>query len=146
MQCEFCKIIRGESRAEVLYTNAHAIAILDIRPIHFGHALVIPRVHYETFVEIPEEILCSVITATKVVAVGILGSLNPPGFNIFSNNGKAAGQSIFHFHFHITPRYADDNIRFVLNLKQYADQGMSEHAERIRRKITSLPIHQQSCE
>jgi histidine triad (HIT) family protein len=142
MQCEFCKIVRGELKAEILYTNHHAIAILDIHPIHFGHALVIPKKHYNTFVEVPEEELLSVIGATKIVSSAIIGSLKPPGFNIFSNNGKAAGQSVFHFHFHITPRYDDDDIRFVLNLKQYTGREMGEYADRIRQHIDDPLVHQ----
>ena len=142
MQCEFCKIIGGELKAEILYSNLHAIAILDIHPIHFGHTLVIPKTHYNTFVEVPEEELLGVIRAAKIVSSAIMGSLKPPGFNIFSNNGKAAGQSVFHFHFHITPRYADDNIRFVLNLKRYAGQEMSEYADRIRQHIGDPLVHQ----
>jgi histidine triad (HIT) family protein len=142
MQCEFCKIIRGESKAEVLYANEHAIAILDIKPIHYGHALIIPKTHCDTFVEVPEEELHDLILATRVVSSAIVKALKPPGFNIFSNNGKAAGQSVFHFHFHITPRYQDDNIQFVLNLKEYADTEMTAYADQIRTHISNLIVHQ----
>ena len=135
--CEFCKIIRGESSAEILYRNRHAIAILDINPIHFGHVLIIPVTHAETFLEVPEEELAGLASATKIVSRAVVDALNPPGFNIFSNNGKAAGQSVFHFHFHVTPRYDDDNIRFVLQLKKYSGQEMSDYASRIRSSINA---------
>ena len=142
MQCEFCKIISGESAAEILYANRHAIAILDINPIHFGHALIIPKTHCSTFVEVPECELHDLIVAMKVVSSAIVASLKPPGFNIFSNNGKAAGQSVLHFHFHITPRYSDDNIRFVLDLKKYSHKEMSDYAGRIRGFIEHQPVPQ----
>ena len=135
MECEFCKIIRGESSAEVLYQNQHAIAILDINPIHYGHALIIPKTHCETFVDMPEDELPDLIYATKIVSQAIVASLKPAGFNIFSNNGKAAGQSVFHFHFHVTPRYDHDNIRFVLDLKKYAGNEMVTFAGRLRKHI-----------
>ena len=135
MTCEFCKIIRGESSAEIIYQNQHAISILDIKPIHFGHALVIPKTHCENLIEVPDEELLGLIKATKVVSRAVVESLAPEGFNIFSNNGKAAGQSVFHFHFHITPRYNDDNIKFVLKLKNYSENQMSEYAERLRQEI-----------
>lgn len=135
--CAFCTIVRGESSAEVLYQNDYALAILDINPIHYGHVLVLPRKHAETFLDIPEEDLNGLIQATQVVSKGIVESLNPPGFNIFSNNGKAAGQSVFHFHFHVTPRYSDDNIRFILKLKKYDGDEMAMYAERIRKQIHS---------
>ena len=134
-QCVFCKIVRHELPAEVLYENAEVISILDINPIHHGHALVIPKKHYLDFLSIPEDDLHGVLHATQVVAKGIVKSLQLDGFNIFSNNGKVAGQSIFHFHMHITPRYADDNIKFVLKLKSYEDGMLPEFAKKIREHI-----------
>ncbi|OLD59577.1 MAG: hypothetical protein AUI33_16355 [Ignavibacteria bacterium 13_1_40CM_2_61_4] len=144
IQCKFCKIIRGESDAEVLFKNQNAIAILDINPIHYGHVLVMPQRHRATLVEVPDEELLDLIKATKVVSRAIVKSLNPPGYNVFSNNGKAAGQSVFHFHFHITPRYDDDNIRFVLKLKKYGGDDMAVYANRIRQQIQSSPVHELS--
>ena len=144
IQFKFCKIIRGESDAEVLFKNQSAIAILDINPIHYGHVLVMPQRHRATLVEVPDEELLDLIKATKVVSRAIVKSLNPPGYNVFSNNGKAAGQSVFHFHFHITPRYDDDNIRFVLKLKKYGGDDMAGYAKRIREQIQSSPVHELS--
>lgn len=141
--CAFCKIIRGESPSHKLYENEHAIAILDINPIHFGHVLVIPKSHSETYVDVPRAELADLALATMVVSRAIVDALRPPGFNIFSNNGRAAGQSVFHFHFHVTPRYEDDNIQFILTLKKYSGQEMSDYAERIRRSIVpALSDHQ----
>jgi histidine triad (HIT) family protein len=134
-ECAFCKIVRSESAAEVLYRNEHAIAILDINPIHYGHVLVIPKTHSETFLDVPERELSDLILATQVVSRAIVTTLKPDGFNIFSNNGRAAGQSVFHVHFHVTPRYDDDNIQFVLKLKKYTSDEMSQYGDRLRRKI-----------
>ncbi len=142
MQCEFCSIIRGDSTAEILFRNQRAIAILDINPIHYGHVLVIPMTHGSTFLDVPDDDLFDLIKATKVVTQAMVSSLNPPAFNIFSNNGRAAGQSVFHCHFHITPRYDDDNIQFILKLKKYAGDEMSAYADRIRREIRLHPIHE----
>jgi histidine triad (HIT) family protein len=141
-ECEFCKIIKGETAAEVLFKSEHAIAILDINPIHYGHVLVMPLRHRPTFLEVPSDELSDLINSVKTVSQAIVRTLNPPGFNIFSNNGKAAGQSVFHFHFHITPRYDDDNIRFVLTLKKYVGDDMLQYANRIRRNIQTHPIHE----
>ena len=141
-QCEFCRIIGGQSGAEILFKNQRAISILDINPIHYGHVLVMPLRHRETFIEVPDEELDDLIRAIKVVSKAIVRSLNPPGFNIFSNNGRAAGQSVFHFHFHITPRYDDDNIRFVLTLKKYVGDDMALYASRIREHIHTDPLHE----
>ena len=135
LSCEFCKIIQSEAKAEILYRNQNVIAILDINPIHFGHVLVIPRTHAESFLEVPAEELSDLIRATQIVTRAIVESLNPQGYNIFSNNGRAAGQSVFHCHFHITPRYDDDNIRFILKLKKYSGDEMVQYADRIRKCV-----------
>jgi len=135
MECTFCKIISHHLPAEVLYENDRVIAILDINPIHFGHALVIPKTHCLDFLSIPETDLHDVLHTTQIVARAIVKSLKLEGFNIFSNNGRIAGQSVFHFHMHITPRYPGDNIRFVLELKSYQEGTMADYAEKIRQHI-----------
>lgn len=137
-RCEFCSILKGEAPAEILCRNDQAIAILDIRPIHYGHVLVIPADHAEHFLEIPPESAAGLFEVMRTVTGALVRAFNPPGYNIFSNNGRAAGQSVFHFHFHVTPRYHDDNIRFVLKLKQYDKDGMAEYGEKIRREIQPL--------
>jgi histidine triad (HIT) family protein len=131
-ECVFCRILRRQESAEVLYRSERVVAILDINPIHFGHILVIPRTHAETFLDVPDAELPELIQAVQVVSRAMVEALRPPGFNIFSNNGKAAGQSVFHFHFHVTPRYEDDKIQFVLKLKKYSSDEMKHYADRIR--------------
>jgi histidine triad (HIT) family protein len=144
-ECVFCKILRGETTAEILFRNKHTIAILDINPIHYGHILVIPKSHAVTFLEVPEEELADLMYATRKVTEAMVESLDPPGYNIFSNNGEAAGQSVFHCHFHITPRYRDDNIRFLLKLKRYEGDDMKRYAERIRATLGN-PLHESKKE
>lgn len=135
MACVFCKIIAKEFPAEILYENDSAIAILDVNPIHYGHALVIPKSHHKDFLEVPEEQLPGIMHAVHVVSHALVKSFELKGFNFFSNNGTVAGQSVFHFHIHITPRYANDNIRFVLQLKRYEGETMKDVAAKIRASI-----------
>lgn len=137
MDCVFCRIISHTSPAEFLFENEAAIAILDMRPIHFGHALVIPRTHCKTFLELPPESMSGVMEATRRVSLALVSGFKLEGFNIFCNNGEVAGQSVFHFHWHITPRYANDNIRFELTLKKYPDGEMAAHADLIRAHVLS---------
>jgi histidine triad (HIT) family protein len=137
MECVFCNIISGQLPAEVLYETGGVLAILDIRPIHYGHALVIPKAHYPDFLSVPEADLRDVLAVTQIVARAIVSTLGLEGFNIFSNNGLIAGQSVFHFHMHVTPRYPDDDIKFVLRLKSYTGGAMADYAERIRAGITT---------
>ncbi|HXX65181.1 MAG TPA: HIT domain-containing protein [Bacteroidota bacterium] len=136
MDCVFCNIIDHSLPAEVLLETEKVISILDINPIHHGHALVIPKTHCVDFLSVPSDDLHEVLRVTQIVARALVVSLHLDGFNIFSNNGRIAGQSVFHFHMHITPRYPDDNIRFVLKLKSYTRGAMAEYARRIREEIT----------
>ena len=137
MDCIFCKIIGHGLPAERLFESERVISILDINPIHHGHALVIPKAHCTDFLSVPEEDLREVLHVTQIVARALVESLGLHGFNIFSNNGRIAGQSVFHFHMHVTPRYADDDIRFVLKLKSYTGGTMADFARRIREHIPS---------
>jgi histidine triad (HIT) family protein len=135
--CIFCKIISKQIPAEILYEDEHVIAILDINPIHYGHSLVISKSHCKDFLELPETSYRSVLHAAKLIAKALVATQKLDGFNLFSNNGRIAGQSVFHFHMHVTPRYCDDNIRFVLNLKNYPDGELHRYAELIRAHIHS---------
>jgi histidine triad (HIT) family protein len=135
MDCVFCKIIDHTLPAEILYETGRVISILDINPIHHGHALVIPKTHCVDFLSIPESDLHEVLHASQLVARALVTSLGLEGFNVFSNNGRIAGQSVFHFHMHVTPRYPDDDIRFVLKLKSYPRGSMAEYARRIREHL-----------
>jgi histidine triad (HIT) family protein len=133
--CVFCKIVSGEIPSEILYQNEFVVAILDINPIHFGHALVIPRKHYRDFLALDPDCYPSLLQAARVVTGALVKGLNLEGFNLFSNNGRSAGQSVFHFHLHVTPRYHDDDIRFVLKLKKYENGKMKQYADLIRTHI-----------
>ncbi|MGE5411346.1 MAG: HIT family protein [Clostridiales bacterium] len=137
MDCIFCNIIERKAKAEIIFENEKIISFLDINPIHLGHILVVPKMHCIDFLSIPEEYLNPLIHVTKIVTDAMVKSLKPDGYNLFSNNGNAAGQSIYHFHMHITPRYFNDEIKFKLSLKQYRETEMKDFAEKIRREVRS---------
>ena len=135
MRTIFTRIINREIPAEILYETEHVISIIDIMPIHYGHALIIPKKEYKNFLEIPTAELGELMIVAQKVAKSLVKTFNLEGFNFFSNNGEIAGQSVFHFHIHVTPRYVNDNISFHLNLKKYADGQMKEIADKIRANI-----------
>ena len=136
--CTFCRIVSKQVPSEILYENEHAVSILDINPIHYGHSLIIPKRHCRDFLELPQETFSSILEAANVVSHALVKGLKLEGFNLFSNNGKIAGQSVFHFHLHITPRYEDDDIRFVLKLKKYSNGEMEQYARLIKQNIQSI--------
>ena len=106
--CLFCQIARGERSAHIIYQGDEAVAFLDIYPCTPGHTLVIPRAHYATLSEMPPEEAGRLFQAAAVVAAKVQATLGTAGFNLGVNNGKAAGQEVFHVHVHIIPRYAND--------------------------------------
>lgn len=133
--CPFCRIISGELKAEILYESSESLAFLDINPINFGHALVVTKKHFKDFSELPYGVLHDVVDTLQAVSKAIVESVRPAGFNIFNNNGLAAGQTVFHFHFHVAPRYNDDGLIVKPQLKTYESPGqMAEYARKIRAK------------
>jgi histidine triad (HIT) family protein len=103
MDCVFCKIVRGEEPAYIVYEDEYVVAILDKYPINKGHTLVMPKRHYRDITEIPDEELCRVIKITKAVTIAVMRALKVPGVRVVQNNGAEAGQVIFHVHFHVIP-------------------------------------------
>ena len=137
MDCVFCDIIRKKAEAEIIYENDKIISFLDIRPINFGHTLVVPKKHYENLLLLPPEELLPLTKALQFISEAVRESIRADGFNIVVNNGKAAGQTVFHFHFHIIPRYNND-FKFTPDFKSYSKGAMKEFADKIRLECSKL--------
>ena len=136
MDCIFCDIISHKGEAEILYENELVMAILDIRPVNYGHTLVIPKKHFNNFLDLPAEYLSELGRVTQLMSGTIQESLKADGFNVIINNGAAAGQTVYHFHFHIIPRFSSD-FNYQPRFKAYADGSMKEFAEIIRNAVTN---------
>lgn len=108
--CLFCKIVAHEIPATILYEDEYTIAFLDINPVKPGHTLVVPKVHAADFRESQIQDLIQVLEVAKKIASGILKTVGAQGFNFSSNVGTAAGQVIFHTHFHLIPRHDGDGL------------------------------------
>jgi len=114
--CIFCKIVAGELPSHNIQEDEHTIAFMDINPWTRGHALVIPREHYADIRDIPEDPLAQVASASKRLAGRAVDKLDADGVNLLNSTGRAAWQTVFHFHVHVVPRYADDLDRDGLQL------------------------------
>ena len=101
--CVFCKIAAKEAPAHVVYEDDKVIAFMSIQPINVGHALVVPKKHYENIYEISEEDVAYLYKIVKKIAHAVKKAVNAEGIRIVQNNGEAAGQVIFHMHVHIIP-------------------------------------------
>lgn len=105
--CIFCRIVAGELPSRQVYGDEHAIAFLDINAWHRGHTLVIPRRHVVDLVA-GDPSLPEIAPAIDAVARMLHRRLAPDGMNILSSAGRVAGQTVFHAHVHVIPRYADE--------------------------------------
>lgn len=132
--CIFCSIVAGGIPSTKVYEDGEILAFMDIAPIVKGHALVIPKSHFESIADIPPELLGKVAVVARRVARAQLSALDADGVNIHQSNGAAAGQEVPHIHFHIIPRYSDDGHSWNWRPKNYSDPG---EAEELARRIVS---------
>jgi histidine triad (HIT) family protein len=109
--CLFCGIVAGEVPGQIVDSDEHTVAFMDINPATRGHALVVPRRHSADLMEVSDEDLTQTMLAARRLARRISDTLEPDGFNILNSCGPAAWQTVFHFHVHVIPRYADDPLK-----------------------------------
>jgi histidine triad (HIT) family protein len=130
--CIFCKIVSKQAPSSLLYEDEKVIAFLDIRPLNLGHSLVIPKDHFVDIFEIPEKELAEVHEAAKKLSSAIKNATNADGISIIQQNGKAAGQDIFHFHVHIVPRFLGQKLKSFSELAEIDRPILDELAQKIR--------------
>ncbi|MFW6014587.1 MAG: HIT family protein [Nanoarchaeota archaeon] len=133
--CIFCKIVNGQMPCEKIYEDENILAFMDISPANKGHALIIPKEHYETILELPQDLMEKVAAGTKKVAEGVVKASGVEGFNVLVNNKKVAGQLVPHVHFHVIPRFEDDGIDMTFTHKKYGDGEIGEYAQKIKEKL-----------
>lgn len=109
--CIFCKIAAGEIPSATLYEDADFRVILDIEPASNGHALILPKEHYANLYELDDELAAKAFVLAKKMITKLTDILGCEGYNVLQNNGTAAGQTVFHFHMHLIPRYAKDDVK-----------------------------------
>lgn len=133
--CIFCKIIRKELPAEIISENDYFLTIVDIAPNNFGHSLIIPKNHYKDIHEMSEEVLSHLGIEMKRLSNAVKKAVQADGINIHMNNGKAAGQIIFHAHLHIIPRFENDGFHHWPQKSYRSPEEMREIGEKIRASI-----------
>ena len=130
--CIFCKIAAGEIPSRKIYEDKDLIAIMDLSPTSKGHSLIIPKEHYTNIYDIDEEIAGKVMKTAKKLATKMTVALNCDGFNLLQNNGETAGQTMFHVHMHLIPRYKDaDNNMLKFTSVSFSDEEMDSIRDQI---------------
>ena len=120
--CIFCKIANGEIPSATIYEDEDFRVILDIFPASKGHALIIPKQHARDLYEISEEQIQKAVVLAKRIGIKMKEVLKFDGLNIVQNNDLAAGQTVFHFHFHLIPRYDGDDVKIEWSAKEITDE------------------------
>lgn len=108
--CIFCKIANGEIPSVSPYEDEDFKVIFDLNPASKGHALILPKQHFANLYELDDETASKVLKVAKRVTGALKEELGCDGYNLVQNNGEAAGQTVFHFHMHLIPRYKGDTV------------------------------------
>jgi histidine triad (HIT) family protein len=132
MDCIFCKIIKKEIPAHIIYEDEKTLAFLDIHPRTEGHTMVISKFHAENIVDLPLKEIAPLFETVKKMAELLKNKLKPAGFTIGINHGRVSGQLVDHLHVHIIPRYANDGGSSLHAVVNYPPR---ETLEKIKEKI-----------
>ncbi len=133
-QCIFCKIIAGELPSSKVYEDEHVVAFLDIHPVAVGHALVVSKTHCDDLIGCDPTVAAHMIKAAQKVAKAVVKATGAEGFNLGINNGRAAGQVIFHLHMHVIPRNSQDGLK-LWGVQEYKEGEKENMAQQIRAQL-----------
>lgn len=133
--CIFCKIANGEIPSKTVYEDERFRVILDISPASKGHAIILAKNHAANVFELPEEDAAAIYVVAKKVATAMQKVLKCDGINILQNNGEAAGQTVFHLHMHVIPRYKDDKVQITWDNGEPAEQLSDALLEELQKSL-----------
>lgn len=129
--CIFCKLANGEIPTATLYEDDDFRVILDAGPAAKGHALILPKEHYANLYELDDEVAAKVLPLAKKMITKLTDILGFDGYNLVQNNGEAAGQTVFHFHLHMIPRYKDDGVGLTWKMGELTEEDKNDILSRM---------------
>lgn len=109
--CIFCKLVTGKLPTTSIYEDEDFKVILDLSPASRGHSIILPKTHAANLYELPDDYCSKIMGVAKKCATAMKNTLGCAGLNVLQNNGEAAGQTIFHLHVHLIPRYENDTVQ-----------------------------------
>ena len=124
--CIFCKLANGVISTRTIYEDEDFRVILDAAPATRGHALILPKEHADNLYQLPEELAGKAFMLARKQAVFMAEKLGCQGFNVVQNNGEVAGQTVFHFHMHLIPRYTEDGQGDFWKPQHFTDEMLDE--------------------
>ena len=143
--CPFCSIASGKAPASIVYEDAAVLVFMDLSPVNVGHTLVVPREHWENIYEIPENVLTDLFSVAKRVSTAVKKTVGAEGISVLQLNGRAAGQTVMHFHVHVIPRFSGDPLSKAIGA-MVGHQGfekperreLEEMAAKIRKNLQTI--------
>ena len=129
--CIFCKLANGEIPTATLCEDDDFRVILDAGPAAKGHALILPKEHYANLYELDDEVAAKVLPLAKKMITKLTDILGCDGYNLVQNNGEAAGQTVFHFHLHMIPRYKDDGVGLTWKMGELTEEDKNDILSRM---------------
>ena len=133
--CVFCRIVAGQIPSTKVFEDKHTLAFMDIGQVNPGHVLVTVKKHAANLFELDDaQAAASARTAARV-AKAIESAFKPEGMSVYQANGRAAGQTVFHYHVHLLPRHAGDGMELIWPVKNPPRENLEEHAAKIREKL-----------
>jgi len=142
--CIFCKIVRKAEPASCVYEDERVMAFLDIRPMNEGHTLVIPKKHYATIYDVPEDEVTYLYRIVRRVAWAVKKGVDAGGISITQHNEAAAGQDVFHVHVHVIPRYEGQRLPRFEEIPEANREALEEVAGKIRKHVKWTTLSNQS--
>lgn len=133
--CIFCKIANGDIPSATVYEDDLFRAIMDIAPANKGHVIILPKDHAANIYEMTEEAVAKAFVVAKKIAEAVKAATGCDGVNVLQNNGEASGQTVFHFHIHVIPRFEGDTVNVTWKQGAYADGEAAELAKKIAGSI-----------
>ena len=134
--CIFCKLANGDIPTNTIYEDADFRVILDASPAAKGHALILPKQHYANMFEMDDEVLAKAAKLAKKVITHEKEVLGCDGYNVLQNNGEAAGQTVFHFHMHLIPRYKGDQVGITWHPGELSDADKEEILLKVKEQLS----------
>lgn len=121
--CIFCKLANGQIPTNSIYEDDDFKVILDLSPASRGHSIILPKTHADNLYELPEDYCSKIMGVAKKCATAMKNTLGCDGLNVLQNNGETAGQTIFHLHVHLVPRYKNDTVQIKWAQNDLAEDG-----------------------
>ncbi len=137
--CIFCKIVAKQIPTAVVHEDADVLAFMDLGQVNPGHVLVATKAHAANLYELDDAQAAAVFRATARVARAVRAAFDPEGLTLFQANGKAALQSVFHFHIHVLPRWQDDGMSLAWPAKNPPPEALQAYAAKIRAELANPP-------